>query len=190
MNIEELKEKNFKMFLDTCEKVGVEELKMSDELSEKIKNATFSLTTDTKTAYDGSYLNVMLKVLIPYAISINDMLPIEMKINKKSIIKVGLFLQIAKAEMFMKNDNAWEVEKRHMVYKYAPNTLALKMGMRSVILAQEMGVTFTREEMEAMTIIDRGNDDAQANFFSSTLSVIIKQAYDLTMLQLRMLNKK
>ena len=47
--------------------------------------------------------------------------------------------------MFIKNDNQWEIEKRGMVYKYAPSNVALKMGARSIIFAEKLGVKFSDE---------------------------------------------
>ena len=53
-----------------------------------------------------------------------------------------------------------------------------------------MGITFTPQEIEAMTILDRDPSDEQARFFASTLSIIIKQANELAFLQTRNNNIK
>jgi hypothetical protein len=61
--------------------------------------------------------------------------------------------------------------------------------MKSLIFAQELGVNFTPEEIEAITIMDRRLDDEQTMFFSNPISVVLKQAHELTYLSTRLINK-
>lgn len=183
MITEELKEKNFNLFLSKLEKIGVsKESFESEEISVKIKNATFALTNENDLAFDGSLLHVILRTLTPYAVKINELLPEGKRVDNDSLIKICFLHQLSKATTIVKNDNEWEIEKRGMVYKYAPSTVALKMGMKSLLLAQSLGVTFTEEEAEAMIILDRSDVDTQAKFYSGTLATIIKQAAELTYL--------
>ena len=82
--------------------------------------------------------------------------------------------------MFEPNDYEWEKEIRGMLFKNANSNIALKIGMKSLILSQHMCVTFTPEEIEAITIMDRRSDDEQANFFANPISIVLKQANELT----------
>lgn len=91
--------------------------------------------------------------------------------------------------MFEKNDNQWEIEKKGIAYKYAKSDVALKMGARSILLCQEMGIQFTPEEFEAMLILDKDDNDLQSKFYSNALSVIVKQANELTHLNNRLNTK-
>lgn len=183
---EEIKEKNYSIFLKKLEEVGVDTSSITDEIAVLIKNATFTISNENGLAYDGSLLHTVLRTLTPYALNINNVLPKNLQVEKNTLIKVCLLSHISKCEMFEPNDNEWEKEKRGLMYKYSKNTVALKMGMRSIIFAQNLGIKFTPEEMEAMTIMDRSCDDEQAKYFSSTLSTIIKQANELTYLQTRL----
>ena len=182
---EEQKIKNFSIFIKKLNEVGVPTSSIEANLKDKITNATYSMTNEYGVAEDGSLLNVILRVFTPYAIKINELLPSDMQKGVSSIVKVCLLHQLSKCEMFVANTNTWEIEKRGLLYKYAPYDYAFKMGMRSVILALENGITFNAEEIEAMTILDREPNDDQAKFHSNTLSVIIKQAMELTSLQLK-----
>ena len=185
---EEIKEKNLLLFKKKLEEIGIQ-LNMDSLIENKIKNATFTITNENGLAYEGSLLNVILRILTPFAIKINDALPESIRVEKNSLIKVCLLSHISKCEMFEPNDNEWEKEKRGMLFKYAKSNVALKMGMKSLILAQELGVNFTPEEIEAITIMDRRLDDEQTMFFSNPISVVLKQAHELTYLSTRLISK-
>ena len=185
---EEIKEKNLLLFKKKLEEIGIQ-LNMDSLIENKIKNATFTITNENGLAYEGSLLNVILRILTPFAIKINDALHESIRVEKNSLIKVCLLSHISKCEMFEPNDNEWEKEKRGMLFKYAKSNVALKMGMKSLILAQELGVKFTPEEIEAITIMDRRLDDEQSMFFSNPISVVLKQAHELTYLSTRLINK-
>lgn len=186
---EEIKEKNISLFKKKLDEIGIN-LSMDSSLEEKIKNATFSITNESGLDYDGSLLNVVLRILTPFALKINETLPEGVRVSKESLIKVCLLLHISKCEMFEPNDNEWEKEKRGILYKYAKSNVALKMGMKSLILSQQMGVQFTPEEIEAITILDRRSDDEQTMFYSNPISIVVKQANELTYLSTRILSKK
>lgn len=186
MITEDLKEKNLDLFLKYLKRYNVDISLISDDIKSKIKNATFSNINENRTAYDGSLLNIIFNILTPTALKINDVLDETLRVDKNSLIKVCLLSHISKCEMFEPNDNEWEKEKRGILYKYTKSNVALKMGMRSIILSQQLGVQFTPEEIEAMIVLDRMNDDEQAKFFSNPLSVILKQANELTFLQIRL----
>lgn len=177
---ENTKNKNYLIFLKKLNEIGIDTTSLDEELSEKIKNSTYSITNEINTCYDGSLLQVILRTTTPLALKINELLPENLRVDKNSIIKVCLLSHLSKCLMFIPNDNQWEVEKRGMKYKYSPYNLALKMGMRSLLMCQELGINFTPMEVEAMTILERNDDDKQAQFFCSQLSTIIKQANELT----------
>ena len=63
---------------------------------------------------------------------------------------------------------------------------SLKLGMRSLIICQNLGITFNEVEAEAMIVMDRDENESQVKYYSSTLSTIIKQANELTFLQNRL----
>lgn len=185
MLTEEQKIKNFNLFIKKLNDVGVNTDLLESNLKDKISTASFSLSNEYNSAYEGSLLNVILRIFTPYAVKLNELLPENMKVNQNTLIKVCLLHQLSKCEMFVPNDNTWEIEKRGMIFKYAPYEYALKMGMRSLILSQESGINFSTDEIEAMVILDREPNDEQARFHANVLSIIIRQAQELTMIQLK-----
>ncbi len=183
---EEVKNKNFRLFLSKLNNVGVTSTTVEEVLGESLLNCPFSISNENQCAYDGSLLHIVLRTLTPIALKLNELLPEEHRVNQQSIVKVCLLSHISKCKMFEQNDNQWEIEKKGILYKYAKSNVALKMGARSILLCQEMGITFTPEEFEAMLILDKDDSDLQSKYYSNALSIIIKQANELTHLNNRL----
>lgn len=184
--MKEVLEKNYETFKKGLISVIGEECAsdLIDQLGgdETIMKASFSTTKDSGSAYEGSLVYNIIE-LSKTALKLNKILPEQLQVDNKSLSKVCLLSQLSKVIMFVPNDNAWEVEKRGMVYKF--NTLpgALRMGERSLLLATNAGVKFTDIEFEAMRILDKdSNDDNYSKYYLSTLSMLIKQANEIIML--------
>lgn len=174
MITEEIKEKNFSIFIEKLNNLGFN-LDLTDDMVNKLKNATYSMNNEYGLGFDGSLLNTVLRVLTPYAVKLNNLLSEDLKVNQDKIVKVCLLQHLAKMNMFIKNDNQWEIEKLGKLYKYNPKKIALRLGARSVALANSLGITFDEEELEAMLIIDKDVNDDQKTF-ATPLSIIVKQA--------------
>lgn len=187
MITEELKNKNCELYFKKLSQLGVDATMLAGQLGEKIKDGSFTNTNDFGNAYPGSLLEIILKVLTPYAVKLNELLPEEQRVDKNTLVKICLLHHIAKAVRLVPNDNQWEIEKRSMVYKYDENQPSIRTGLHSLILAQQAGVTFTAEEAEAMTVNDRDLTDDQARWHSSVMATIVRQANELTYIQI---NKK
>lgn len=178
---------DFKRRLETY--VGIEETEnLIDSLGgdDNIMDAPFANTSDTGFAYKGSLVETLLNITT-FAVKINQLLPTNKQADLKSIVKVGLLHHLAKVQLYEPNDNSWEITNRGMVYKYNSDLLgALRVGERSILLACNAGVKFTEYEFEAMRIMDKTNDDNYAKYYSSSLSIVIKQANEIVTL----INKK
>ena len=186
MITQEQKEKNFEIYLKKLKQVGVD-LTPLVESGLPLKDASFTNSNEFGNAYEGSLIEIVLKVLTPYAVKLNELLPEEQRVNKETLVKICLLHHIAKAIRLVPNDNQWEVEKRMLTYKYAPDQPSIRTGLHSMIIAQQFGIPFTAEEAEAMTTNDRDLTDDQARWHSSVMSTIIRQANELTYIQI---NKK
>lgn len=184
MITQEIKEKNLRLFLKKLSSLNIPTEALELEYKEKLLNATFTPSNDYGNAYDGSLLEIVLKKLTPYAIKINDSLDESIQVDKNTLIKICLLHHIAKSVSLIPNDNAWEVEKRGLLYKYNNDIPSIRTGLHSLIIAQNCGISFTAEEAEAMTINDRTATDEQAKWHSSVLSTIIRQANELTYLDI------
>lgn len=179
----ELKQHNFDLFIKKLNQLGIETNALVEGIGEKLKNGTFTLSNESGLCGDGTLIETTLKVLTPYAVKLNNLLPEEIRVDQNTLVKVCLLHQIAKAVRLVPNDNQWEIEKRGLIYKYAPNQPSIRTGLHSLILAQNFGIKFTAEEAEAMTVNDRDLSDDQARWHSSLLASIVRQANEMTYLQ-------
>lgn len=178
MITEEIKQKNLAIFKKKLEAYGVSSDKVDEVFGDTLLNAPYSLDVANGTCYEGSLLHIVLRILTPYAIKLNDVLPEEIKVNQESLIKVCLIQHLSKSEMFVKNDNAWEIEKMGKIFKFNPKKIALKCGTRSIAFAFKLGIELSDIEIEALTIIDKDGDE-QAKFYANPISVIVKHANEL-----------
>lgn len=144
-----------------------------------VMDASYANLTDSGLAYKGSLIETMLNIT-KYAVKINQLLPENKQANLNSIVKVGLLHHIAKVLLYEPNDNNWEITNRGMVYKYNSELEgALRVGERSTLLSSNAGIKFSELEYEAMRIMDKTNDDNYAKYYSSSLSIVIKQANEI-----------
>ena len=179
----ELKQHNFDLFIKKLNQLGIETNALVEGIGEKLKNGTFTLNSESGLCGDGTLIESTLKVLTPYAVKLNNLFPEEIRVDQNTLVKVCLLHQIAKAVRLVPNDNQWEIEKRGLIYKYAPNQPSIRTGLHSLILAQNFGIKFTAEEAEPMTVNDRDLSDDQARWHSSLLASIVRQANEMTYLQ-------
>jgi hypothetical protein len=140
---------------------------------------SFAQKSDSGLAYEGSLLDTSLRRLAMFAFKINELYNERIRADKKSVIKVCLLQHIAKAVRMVKSTDEWRAKKLGEVYSYVNGGPAIGIGMHSLLMASGCGVQFTMEEAEAMTIIDKSDDDMQAKYHSSVLTNVIKQANDM-----------
>ena len=144
---------------------------------EDVAVAPFFNLEESGVAYEGAFTRSVIR-LIKIAYNINDTLPDDLKVDERSINKVCLLSHIAKVQLYVPNENKWEITNRGMNYAFN-NELkgALRVGERSLFISTNAGVKFTEEEFEAMRIMDKdGADDNYSKYFSSPLSMVIRQA--------------
>ena len=187
MITDEVRNRNYELYLKKLSQLGIDATMFAGDFGEKLKFAPFTNTNDFGNAYPGSLIEIVLKVLTPYAVKLNELLPEEQRVDKNTLVKVCLLHHIAKAMRLVPNDNQWEVEKRGMVYKYDERQPSIRTGLHSLIIAQNAGIKFTPEEAEVMTVNDRDLTDDQARWHSSVMATIVRQANELTYIQI---NKK
>ena len=154
---------------------------------DKIKNATFGMTKDSGCAYDGSFLYNVIRLCF-ICCKLNDILPEENRLNKKTIFKVVLLQHISKVNMFIKNDNEWEVSKRGILYKFSDEKdVCIKGGEKSILILNNVGVKIDKNEFEALRIIDKTKEnDNNIIAYSGILSTIIRIGNEI----LSLINRK
>ncbi len=147
---------------------------------ENVAVAPFFNLEESGVAYEGAFTRSVIR-LIKIAYNINDTLPDDLRVDERSINKVCLLSHIAKVLLYVPNENKWEITNRGMNYAFN-NELrgALRVGERSLLIAMNEGVRFTEEEFEAMRIMDKdGADDNYSKYFSSPLSMVVRQANEI-----------
>lgn len=177
--------KNYSAYFDKLKKYLGEDtaVKLVESLGgdEKIMNATFYNMEKSGLAYNGSLI-IGIFDIIRFALGINNLLPEEKQADINSIIKVGLLHHIAKVNMFEESEQ-WQ-KKNGTLYKYTQQRGALRCGERSILLAMNVGITFTLDEFEAMKCNDKSeSDDAYGQYYSTPLTRIMRQANELTLLK-------
>ena len=146
---------------------------------EVLVNASFGMSEDSNTAFDGALIKFSLEIA-EYAKKLNEILPEDKRVPNSAIYKVALLQHIAKAVMYTKNDNEWEVEKRGIYYKFNELGASLRCGERSLLLTMTSGVKFTDDEYEAMRVVDKINEgDNAVRWYGTILSMLIRQANEI-----------
>ena len=144
-------------------------------------NASFGMSLDSGSAYDGSLIQNALKIA-DYACKINELLPENEQVTRIEIYKVALLQHIAKCFMYVKNDDKWEIERRGLLYKFddARNSATLRCGEYSALILMTNGIMLNPVEYEALCIMDKVNsNDDSIKWYASTLSTVIRQANEL-----------
>ena len=186
--MENNKEKNLRLFFGKLEKLGINPSILEEKYGDRLMNATFTNSNEFGNAYDGSFLEIVLKVLTPFAVRLNELLQEEQRVDKDTLVKVCLLHQIAKAVRIVPNGNQWEIEKRGLVYKYDSDLPSIRTGLHSVSMCFECGIPLSTDEIEVMTINDRDLSDDQARWHASVMASLVRQANELTYIQIN--NKK
>ena len=181
---DEKRKNNLELYFRKLEEVGVETNLLNKMYGELIMNASFTNSNEFGNAYNGSLVNIVLKILTPYAVRLNELLPEHQRVDKKVLVKICLLHQIAKAVRLVENDNQWEVEKRGLVFKYKEDLPSIRSGLHSVSMCFECGIPLTTEEIEVMTINDRDLSDDQARWHASVMATLVRQANELTYIQI------
>ena len=146
-----------------------------------IINASFGMTKDSGCAYEGAFLENVLRIA-DIAMNINDnIFPEEKRVSAKSIYRSVLLQHLAKVMMYEDNTNQWEIDNRGILYKFKNTNVVLKGGERVILLLLKSGIQdITEEEYEAIRIIDKmKEDDFATTKHVSTLACIVRQANEI-----------
>lgn len=168
----------------------VSKFKINDlDLENSLKITPGAITEDTGLAYPGALLShIRLSTMI--AEKMAKMISGTFKVDLNSLKKVSSLMHLSKIEMFDKNDNQWEIDKRGMNYKFTKLDGCLKAGERSILLCNNLGIHFTPIEFEAMKAMDKeGNEFDSGKYFMNIMTIIIRQANDLAYLIAKEKNK-
>jgi hypothetical protein len=176
-------EKNKKKFKEVNDEYKIFTNELVTFLGEEFYVSPASPSTDLYGCYPGGLLEHLIKVC-KYSLLINDILPEKIKIKKEKIIKVAFLSQIGKVFLFKENPSEWHRLNQGKLYVYnTKDNVALKVGEKSVYYAIKHGVQLEEDEYQAILNIDKDSDDKMAKWYSSIISQILKQAFELALIE-------
>lgn len=175
---------NFTQWVKRLQRYNCYSEDMVNEMGESIAKASFALSADCGSAYEGSMLDVVLKKLCKFAYDLNlmfggdadkgaDALHPALAVNQDMLMRVLLLQHISKAEMFVPETEQYWLKKGRL-YNFADTDASLKCGERSIYLCQKYGIKLNEMEYEAMRIIDK--DEEKTNMYENPLAFIVKMA--------------
>lgn len=186
---------NYLTFINYLKKYDCYSEQMLSEIGEKIKRASYSLEEQYGGAYDGSLIDITLNVLCKIGFKINENVfgrdlnqnntisDRTMYVNPHNLMRVLLLLNIAKADMFIEQQEEW-AKRRGKLYQFNDNLSTLmKLGARTLFICQKYGIILNEEEFSAITSIDR--EDETNIRFQTPLYAIVNAAKNLTLIKLR-----
>jgi hypothetical protein len=172
-------EKNQKIFVDTNQKYNIFTKDLLDFLGEAIYTSPASSSLNMIGCYPGGLLSHIIKGC-KYSIKLNEILPDDLKQPVESIVKAAFLCQIGKVFMFEIAVGPSSVGK---MYNFNDNLVRLHIGERSAYYAMKYGVNLSEEIYQAIVNIDKETDDKMAKYFSSPLSQIIKNGFELAIME-------
>lgn len=176
-------EKNKKKFQETNETYKIFTTELEGFLGDDFYHCPASPSLDLYGAYPGGLLDHLLKVC-KYSLYINDVLPEKIKIEKEKIIKTVFLSQIGKVFLFKPNESEWHRTNLGKMYVYKTEGMAaMKSGERSAYYAMKYGCTLDEDQYQAIINIDKDSDDKMAKWHSSMLSQILKQGFELALIE-------
>jgi hypothetical protein len=172
-------ENNKKKFIETNAKYNIFTKELLDFLGDDIYTAPYSSSLNMIGCYPGGLLHHIIKSC-RYSLKLNEILPEGLKQPVATIVKVVFLCQIGKVFMFKLIDGATQHGK---MYDFNDDIVRLHVGERSAYYALKYGITLTEEEYQGILGINKENDDKMAKYFSTPLTQIIKNGFELAIME-------
>jgi len=171
-------ESNQKRFKDANLKYNIFTKELEDFLGEELYTSPASSSLNMIGCYPGGLLHHVIKGC-KYSLKVNEILPEGLKQPVETIIKVSFLCQIGKVFMFKMAEG---LTNGGRMYDFNDDIVRMHVGERSVYYAISYGVKLTEEECQAILNMDKNNDDKMARYFSSPLTQIIKNGFELAIM--------
>lgn len=182
-------EKNKNKFLEVNETYKIFTKELEDFLGDDFYHCPASPSLDLYGAYPGGLLDHLLKVC-KYTLLINDILPEKIRLEKNKIVKTVFLSQIGKVFLFKLNDSEWHRVNLGKMYKYQTEGMAaMKVGERSAYYAMNYGCKLEEDEYQAIINADKDSDDKMAKWYSSILTQLMKQGFELALIEEKYVTK-
>ncbi len=173
---------NAKKYFDTGVNYGFMNDAFMQFLGTEFIGAPASSMESMHNAFEGGLIDHSLRVT-KYAVSLNDLLPVGMRVDKKSLVKVCCLHQVGKAKMFKYNDSEWHRTNQGKMYDFNNDLVAMSVGERSMMYVLTHNISLTEEEAQAILNYTKDDSDKQAKYHASTLGKLLKQAIELAVME-------
>tara|TARA_R110000796_G_scaffold58413_4_gene134848 strand:+ start:6510 stop:7076 length:567 start_codon:yes stop_codon:yes gene_type:complete len=179
--------KNTKKYLSTGKKFGVLPEELLTFLGGELIKAPATTKVKSYNAFEGGLIDHILRVM-KKAYQINETLLPEMQVSMESLVKVVYLHQLGKVKLFIPNESQWHRENQGKMYNFNEDLVSMRVGERSAYYALNFGVKLLDEEYAAIVNYDK-IDDAQAEWYNSTLGDVLKMATKLAIIEAKFLAK-
>jgi hypothetical protein len=181
--------KNTKKYFQTAQEHGFMNDDLMKNLGEEFIKAPASTMKDLHNAFEGGLIDHLLRVT-KFAVSINDsVLPDNLKLDKKTIIKVCFLYQIGKANLYVPCTSEWHRTNQGKMYEFNNDLLSMRIGERSVYYVLGNNIPLTEEEYQAIINHDKDDSDKQSKYHTSMLGTILKMANELAIAEEKKLHE-
>jgi hypothetical protein len=156
-------------------------------LGSEIITAPASTMIKYHNAFEGGLVDHILR-LMDKAYKLNKSLIPEAQVDVKSLMKVAGLCQLGKSKLYIPNESQWHRDKQGKMYEFNEDTIAMRVGERSLYYALVGGIKLTEEECAAILNHDK-IDDQQADNHNSKVGFIVAVANRTAIFEAKVLNE-
>ena len=180
---------NAKKYVDTAEKYGFLTPKLGKLLSGgDLISAPASTMVKLHNAFEGGLVDHTLRVMKhAYLINENNLIK-NLKLEASSLFKVVLLHSIGKINLYIHEESQWHRDNQGKMYNYNEDLTPMRVGERSALYALSSDVELTDDEYVAILNFDKV-DDAQSEWYNSTLGDVLRIAIRLAIMEEKSLAK-
>ena len=165
---------NFKRYMASADKYGFMTPELEELLGVDFIGAPASTALNLHNAFEGGLIAHILEVMVK-AYKLNLCFSEKLRVDENSLMKVAALCQIGKTRLYVKNSEAWQVQKQGKVYTFNEEIDSMRVGERSLYYALTSGVELTEEEAQAILYHDV-ELETNNKYYQSTLARIVKDA--------------
>lgn len=172
---------NFKKYTNALDGLGIDSDALYDQLGVDFISAPSKTTNTMYGAFEGGLIDNAMRVT-NYSIKLNNALPEQVRLPKRSLILVSMIHSIGLSQMFTPNTSKWHVDKLGKVYEFKDDLISMSAGERSIKLFIDSGNKLTDEEYQAILNYNK-IDDKQSKFFTCNLGIILQSAIAMAQIE-------
>lgn len=174
--------KNTKKYFETAEQYKFVSEELTNFLGQSFISAPASTSLNLHNCFEGGLIDHSLRVA-SYTIKLNETLPETLKQSKESLIKVSLLHSIGKAHLYKPNPSDWHKQNQGNMYIFNEDIVSMSIGERSAYYVMKFGTNLNENEYQAIIGFSKEATDVQNKWYSSTLSVLLRQAIELSIIE-------